>query len=1177
MNYLGIDIGSNSVGSAWVNPDKRQIFMGSSVFPSGVEESDDKRGAPKNKARRDDRGQRKSLARSAIAKAKLRKFLMEIGMMPLEADQILHWETGENNNPWLLRKKALYEQLNPYEFGRILLHMLNGRGAWWSDILEDEDEESEGISDDDKVLKEKARTTKQLIKDTGSQTYGEFMALKYEERRVKNNNKETYRRARIRNRSNALGEIEYEFCADRSMILQEFMKLLEKQKKYKCELSTKLTKNNLEKLYNPQRTRTWKCQGLIFGQHNTYWKVNTLGRCDLEPTDRCCPKCDMYAQEFLVLQDVNNIRITPLGENQRQLTKEERQKVISKLCEQKTAKSETIRSALKLNKKDDFIRYYFSTDNMNSICTNWFYREVIIGAIGEEFWAKLDEKTRDTINTAIVKLDSESEKDRQKFKQGCSQWWDLNEQQTETLYQVWMKKPKVTNRINFSQKAVRNLLPYLREGYTVTEARQMFAEDATNGASEIQRKRYAINVSYPNKKTRHFIEKHPDLLPPAPKEISNPVVRKAINEVRRHIVEHIRQQGKKPDRIVIELTREARQTAKVINNKINKDAAINRYKDILKKRFPKYFENKSQVQQERILERLRLCYQQREACPYCNRHISPTEVVQGNNLQVDHIIPRSRGGHNGLSNKVLCHVVCNQGKKNQTPQEWLSKEQFELMEQKFEHLKAKQSIDKSNFDMLDRKKWDNLHSEIKDINGFTESQLQATGYAATQIMNWIKEVLYDGDMGMQRHVYATKGQYTGMLRNDWGLNFNSKAGDQEQKKKDRSDHRHHAVDAVVIAMTGPERIKEVAEVWEKFEMDKDEKPTWNKREPIPAPWGDSTDFHNQVRQLYDDMIVSHKLQKRKLAGALHKDSLFGYIPESPDKYVKSISGVNIDPNHLRVPDEWEILREKLEKCHSETDKKILRRQMLSTKDVKPAKSGIVRDRWLREEIRNCLRKNNIDPNNFKPLEIKSLIKNGKFIINGIHLRKVRILWAKNEVVHIARKRYNASTGKKELLPIINEADKKAIRVYETQNNHHIEIRENEKGKWTGNVVTNFDAARRLKPAKSSNLKPVSAVDRIDNKDGQFIMSLSIGEMVKMKHPETQEPGYFVVFKIDSPNTIHFTPHNDAGRAKETDKTPKREDISLSSAQFKLFGVENGKPPVKVWVSPLGKVKEIFKD
>ena len=61
MKLLGLDIGSNSVGSAGIDTDKQLIQMGVSVFPAGIEESDTKRGAPKNQSRRTKRSHNATL------------------------------------------------------------------------------------------------------------------------------------------------------------------------------------------------------------------------------------------------------------------------------------------------------------------------------------------------------------------------------------------------------------------------------------------------------------------------------------------------------------------------------------------------------------------------------------------------------------------------------------------------------------------------------------------------------------------------------------------------------------------------------------------------------------------------------------------------------------------------------------------------------------------------------------------------------------------------------------------------------------------------------------------------------------------------------------------------------------------------------------------------------------
>ncbi|MHC4444259.1 MAG: hypothetical protein ACYTA5_16805, partial [Planctomycetota bacterium] len=72
---LGLDIGTNSVGSAWVDTEREEISLGVSVFPAGVEETDTKRGSPKNQKRREKRSQRRSIARRSGRKRALRGFL----------------------------------------------------------------------------------------------------------------------------------------------------------------------------------------------------------------------------------------------------------------------------------------------------------------------------------------------------------------------------------------------------------------------------------------------------------------------------------------------------------------------------------------------------------------------------------------------------------------------------------------------------------------------------------------------------------------------------------------------------------------------------------------------------------------------------------------------------------------------------------------------------------------------------------------------------------------------------------------------------------------------------------------------------------------------------------------------------------------------------------------------
>jgi CRISPR-associated endonuclease Csn1 len=1225
MKLLGLDIGTNSVGSCLVDTEKKYIKMGVSIFPAGVEESDEKRGAPKNQARRKQRQQRRSIERRAKLKQRLRQYLIKKDWIPTEKEKLQEWE---GLNPWLLRRDAVREELKTDDnfsadekFGRILLHLAQRRGAWWFD------EESEETETDKKKKKDPAETpgtveyTKKIIQEKGAETFGEFIAIEYESRKSITPNKKTViengkkieknkeRNDRVRNKADAFGEKESEFVADRHMILAEFLKIWKKQESFDGQLGKQLTDKCEKEIYNPQKTNTWRCQGALFSQRKAYWDFGTLGRCNLEPTDEKCPRADMYAQEYLVLTSVNNIRITPPAKPVRKLDDKEISKVVSAIRKQKTASEGTIRKALGIDKGVNKTLYTINTDGDEfTVNGDWFYSQIVCGVFGEDVWTSFDSKKQDSVNRAILKFDPNEETDRAKISAGCEKWWGLDVEQTKNFIVAWGKRPKKDQRVSFSRKAIKNLLPYLRDGWSVTEARNMYAEDASNDADDLTRKRYSTKEVVVNKQIRHFQQKHPGILPPVSDGISNPVVRKSIHEVRRHLSEYIRQYGR-PDRVVIELARKARQSEKVIAKKIQKNKAINALKKEIIETHNLDAPGITTTQQERAIQRVRLCRQQREMCAYSGLYsgltITDKTAADGSGLEVDHIVPRSKGGDNGMSNLVLCYATANQGKGNRTPIDWLSEEKFGNVEKIFKHLhppkneKGHRFITKDNVDMVDEAKWENLHRRTPK-EGFTEEQLCSGAYAATQTSDWINKVLYGSEDRGKKYVFASKGDYTGILRRDWGLFFDGDGERSEKGRKNRGDHRHHAIDAAVIAMSTQclPKIKQSFIDFEKQKENKNIEPNWKT---IEQPW---EGFSEQLAEEYKKLKVSHRAYNKRIVGYLHKDTIYGpaVIYERHQKddvkndikkgdikidkdgnhilkegmYIKSISAIGINQNHLHMPDDWDKLKEEYKNATTKPQRKDIRKKMLALEDVPPAKSGVVRDIELRDKIRDWLKEHN-----FSDMEkAKTYIKENGLIINGTPVKKVRVLWKLNEVIEIRRKGFDYQNSKPEYR-------RKSLRVYQTQNNHHIEIREkkNKKGevKWAGEVITNFDAAQRVrvKPPqpKPQGWTPPSAVNREDTENGKFVMSLSKGEVVHMRHPKTQKVDYFVVFKIDPSNSIHFTPHTDANPASSKKKNVKlREDIPLVPDDLRQNIIFDDKGvPEKVKISPLGEVKLLAND
>jgi hypothetical protein len=79
------------------------------------------------------------------------------------------------------------------------------------------------------------------------------------------------------------------------MIRDEFLKLWAMQKRLAGPLADLLKDELLTALDNETGNTDWRHRGVLFGQRRQSWDLGTLGRCVLEPTERCAPHADMYA------------------------------------------------------------------------------------------------------------------------------------------------------------------------------------------------------------------------------------------------------------------------------------------------------------------------------------------------------------------------------------------------------------------------------------------------------------------------------------------------------------------------------------------------------------------------------------------------------------------------------------------------------------------------------------------------------------------------------------------------------------------------------------------------------------------------------------------------------------------------------------------------------------------
>ena len=108
-------------------------------------------------------------------------------------------------------------------------------------------------------------------------------------------------------------------------------------------------------------------------------------------------------------------------------------------------------------------------------------------------------------------------------------------------------------------------------------------------------------------------------------------------------------------------------------------------------------------------------------------------------------------------------------------------------------------------------------------------------------------------------VQVSAGRITAFLRDDWGLNAILADGDEDEKN--RADHRHHAVDAVVIALTDNTT---VAMLSRSAEVAAERGHRLFALDEIKKPW---PTFHDDVRRVdrRDQYLLSRQPPRQRSA------------------------------------------------------------------------------------------------------------------------------------------------------------------------------------------------------------------------------------------------------------------------------------------------------------------------
>jgi CRISPR-associated endonuclease Csn1 len=146
------------------------------------------------------------------------------------------------------------------------------------------------------------------------------------------------------------------------------------------------------------------------------------------------------------------------------------------------------------------------------------------------------------------------------------------------------------------------------------------------------------------------------------------------------------------------------------------------------------------------------------------------------------------------------------------------------------------------------------------------------------------------DVGPTAKVFVqpVTGKVTAQLRRRWGLNHVL----AEDGEKTRADHRHHAIDALVVACADggyTQKLSRYFEAESEYQRGRGAKPD---EAIVPKPW---KDIREDAKLAIDEVVVSHRVRK-KISGPLHKETVYG----DTEKDVV-VGGVNYRVIVNRVP------------------------------------------------------------------------------------------------------------------------------------------------------------------------------------------------------------------------------------------------------------------------------------
>lgn len=851
---LGLDLGTNSLGWCALALDQdgrpyRVLAIGSRIFGDG---RDPKSGASLAIDRRTARAMRRRRDRLKQRQAALLKYLVADGLFP--ADEAAR-KALEGLDPYELRARALDEVLPLHHIGRALFHLDQRRG------FKSNRKTDRGANDESGKIAIGVMRLWERIREAGARTFGEFLHSRRKTAIAAGRHNEipsVRTRLRPETGEGAKGD-GYDFYPGRDLVEREFEAIWEAQAPHYPDV---LTPEIYGRLFE-----------IVF--HQRPLKQPKIGKCTLMPTEERLPKAHPLFQRRRLLEEVNALMIVMPGEKPVPLTREQRDKLLMVLETTRKPSFESLRKkTLKLDPEAGFNK---ESDNRKDL-------------LGDEIRTLFADKKRFGNRWPFFSAEEQwaivsrlrDEEDEEALRLWLRETYDLSDDQIAAVAST----PLPQGYGRFGETATRALIEELeadvivysdaveRAGYHHSDFRtgEVFQDD--DGNPELP--------YYGAPLERHIMPGTGE--PSDPEEmrigrVTNPTVHIGLNQLRRVVNRLIRAYGR-PAEIAVELARELKlseeQKAEYNReNAKNRSDAERRSKDLEALGQPDTGANRARL---KLWEELNRDNVMDRRCVYSGEQIG-IEMLFSEAVEVDHILPFAATLDDSNANKIVCLREANRRKRKRSPYE------------AFGHTPQWEEIAARAARLPKNKRWRFEPDALKTFDekgGFEARQLVDTQYLSRLAREYLSS-LYPGKGEESSHVWVSPGRLTEMVRRKLGLNDllpDHNFGGGADQPKNRLDHRHHAIDAAVIAVVDRSMLQRIARA------SGQEGEEGRERIIIPPPWDG---FRDDLRVAVNRIVVSHRVDhgtvskaglakgRDQTAGRLHNDTAYGLTGETDAK------------------------------------------------------------------------------------------------------------------------------------------------------------------------------------------------------------------------------------------------------------------------------------------------------